>query len=56
MIRGCLLPGVMKDRYGRKLNRIQTWKVIELMKSEKKGERKKETQMGWFDGVRQQVS
>jgi hypothetical protein len=50
-----LLPGVIKDRYGRKLNRIQTWKVIELMKNEKRGE-EKETQMGWFDGVRQQVS
>ena len=45
----------MKDRCGRRQSRIGTWKVVELRKSEKK-EREKETEMGWFGGVRQQVS
>ena len=42
----------MKDRCGRKLSRIGTWKVVELMKNEKKGDRKEEREMGWFGGVR----
>jgi hypothetical protein len=46
---------MMKDRCGRKLSRIETWKVVELRQCEKK-EREKETEMGWFDGVRQQLS
>ena len=32
----------MKDRYGGKLSRIGTWKVLELRKSEKKGDRKRD--------------
>ena len=32
----------MKDRCRRKLSRIGTWKVVELRKSEKKGDRKRD--------------
>lgn len=32
----------MKDRCGRRQSRIGTWKVVELRKSEKKGERKRD--------------
>ena len=49
------LPGMMKDRRGRELSRIGTWKEIELRESGKKGDRKRK-KVGWFGGVRQQVS